>query len=47
MQEMETYFKKIGCEYIHIDVFAYNENAIKFYSKSGYHSRMHNMIKKI
>lgn len=47
MQEMETYFKKAGCKYIRIDVFAYNENAIKFYSKSGYHSRMHNMIKKI
>ena len=47
MQQMEIYFKKEDCEYIHVDVFAYNENAIKFYSKSGYHSRMHNMIKKI
>ena len=46
MQQMEIYFKKEDCEYIRVDVFAYNENAIKFYSKSGYHSRMHNMIKK-
>ena len=47
IQQMAVYFKKHGCEYIHVDVFAYNENAIKFYSKLSYHSRMHNMIKKI
>lgn len=47
MNKMEQYFKKEGCEYIHIDVFAYNKNAINFYNKQGYHNRMHNMIKKI
>ncbi|MDY3934436.1 MAG: GNAT family N-acetyltransferase [Bacilli bacterium] len=47
MNKMENYFIKEGCKYIHIDVFAYNENAIKFYNKQGYHNRMHNMIKKI
>ena len=47
MNKKKNYFIKEGCKYIHIDVFAYNENAIKFYNKQGYHNRMHNMIKKI
>ena len=47
MNKMEEYFKSLGCENIHVDVLAYNENAIDFYSKKGYHSRMLNMIKKI
>lgn len=38
-QKMEDYFKSINCEYISIDVFAYNENAIKFYANCGYHPR--------
>ena len=47
MDKMEEYFKSIGCEYISVDVFAYNENAIKFYDKQGYHPRMYIDIKKI
>lgn len=47
MNKMEEYLKSFGCEYIHVDVFAYNEIAIDFYSKKGYHARMFNMIKKI
>ena len=47
MNKMEEYFKSIDCEYVHVDVFGYNENGIKFYEKSGYHTRMLNMIKKI
>ena len=47
MQKMETYLKSIGCEYIFIDVFAYNENAIKFYEKQGYHTRGLTDIKKL
>lgn len=47
MNKMEEYFKSVGCEYVLVDVFAYNENAIKFYDKKGYHSRMHTNIKKI
>lgn len=47
MNKMEEYFKSVGCEYALVDVFAYNENAIKFYDKKGYHSRMHTNIKKI
>lgn len=47
MKNMEDYFKSVGCEYILVDVFAYNENAIKFYDKCGYHPRMYTNIKKI
>ncbi len=47
MNKMEEYFKSVGCEYILVDVFAYNENGIKFYDKQGYHPRMHVGIKKI
>ena len=47
ISKLEEYFKSVGCEYILVDVFAYNENAIKFYDKKGYHFRMHTKIKKI
>jgi ribosomal protein S18 acetylase RimI-like enzyme len=47
MNKMEDYFKSQGCEYVLIDVFAYNENAINFYDKQGYHHRMHVDIKKL
>ena len=47
MERMEKYFKSKGCEYILIDVFGYNDNAIKFYYKQGYHARMLTTIKKI
>ena len=47
MEKLENHFKSCGCEYILVDVFAYNENAIKFYDKLGYHPRMYIDIKKI
>ena len=47
MEKMEAYFKEMGCEYVHVDVFAYNRNAIDFYSRRGYHPRMYNDIKKL
>ena len=47
MQKMEEYFKSIGCEYVFIDVFAYNDLAINFYNKQGYHPRMLIDIKKL
>lgn len=47
IKKMEEYFKQINCEYISIDVFAYNKNAIKFYEKQGYHTRGLIDIKKI
>ena len=47
MNKMEDYFKSIDCEYIIVDVFAYNKNGINFYEKQGYHPRMYTEIKKI
>ena len=47
LNKMEEYFKSINCEYILIDVFAYNDNAIDFYNKNKYHNRMNTVIKKI
>ena len=47
MQVMEKYFKSIECEYISIEVFAYNKNAIRFYESEGYHTRCLMDIKKI
>ncbi|MBQ9014058.1 MAG: GNAT family N-acetyltransferase [Bacilli bacterium] len=47
MNKMEEYFKSVGCEYIKVDVFAYNKNGINFYNKMGYHTRMYTNIKKI
>lgn len=47
ISKMEEYFKSVGCEYVLVDVFAYNDNAIKFYSNYGYHHRMHIDIKKL
>ena len=44
---MEDYFVLQECEFILVDVFFYNDNAIKFYSKNGYHPRMITNIKKI
>ena len=45
--KMEEYFKSMACEYVLVDVFAYNDNAINFYNKKGYHPRMYRDIKKI
>lgn len=47
INRIEEYFKSVGCEYVIVDVFAYNEGAIKFYNKNGYHARMYTNIKKI
>lgn len=47
MNKMEEYFKSMSCEYVMVDVFAYNENAINFYEKNGYHPRMITDIKKL
>lgn len=46
MNKIEEYFKSVGCEYIIVDVFAYNKNGIIFYGKQGYHPRMCTEIKK-
>ena len=47
IKRMEEYFKNVGCEYILVDIFGYNDNALKFYYKQGFHPRMLTTIKKI
>ncbi len=47
LKKIEEYFKSQNCEYVLIDVFAYNDGAINFYNKNGYHARMITDIKKI
>ena len=47
ISKMENYLKSIGCEYINIEVFAYNKHAIDFYTKGNYHARCIDMIKKV
>lgn len=47
IDKIEAYFKSKDCEYVLVDVFAYNENAINFYNKKGYYPRMYTEIKKI
>lgn len=47
INKLENYFKEMKCEYIIVDVFAYNKNAIEFYNKNNYHHRMYVDIKKI
>ena len=47
MKKMEDYFRSIDCEYVVIDVFAYNEMGINFYNKQGYHTRGLIDIKKL
>ena len=44
LYEMKEYLKSNGCEKILIGVFGYNENAIRFYKKNGFHTRMIDMI---
>lgn len=45
LEEMTKYLKDNSCKDILIEVFGYNENAIKFYEKNGYHARLIDMIK--
>ena len=47
INKIEEYFKNNDCEYSLVDVFAYNDNAIKFYDKKSYHPRMYTDIKKL
>lgn len=46
LERMEQYLKSQGCEDILIGVYEYNENAIKFYEKNGYHTILKEMTKK-
>ena len=47
LNKMEYYFKSIGCEYCHIDVFEPNEIGKNFYLKNNYTTRMRSLSKKL
>ena len=47
INKLEAYFKDNNCEYVLVDVFAYNEKGINFYNNNGYHSRMDTKIKSL
>ncbi|MBE5806558.1 MAG: GNAT family N-acetyltransferase [Clostridiales bacterium] len=47
INKMEEYFNSIGCEYVSVDVFAYNEIGMNFYNKKGYNPRMKTLMKKL
>lgn len=47
LNKIESYFNSINCEFVMLDVFAYNNNAREFYEHKGYQERMLTLIKKI
>lgn len=47
MIEMEAYLKSRGCEYVHLGVFAFNENAHEMYEHLGYKDKGIDMMKKL
>ena len=47
LDKITEYFKENNCKDILIAVFAYNEDAIRFYEKNNYHTRMIEMTRKI
>lgn len=47
INKMEEYFKSVGCKYVIVEVFVYNDIGKNFYNKKDYHARMETMIKKI
>ena len=47
IDKLEEYFKQEKCEWVKVDIFAYNDNAIKFYYHNNYHPRMLVGMKKL
>ena len=47
IEKIEDYFIEQNCEYVLLDVFAYNNRALEFYDRNGYHPRMIVDIKKL
>ncbi len=47
LNSMENYLKSVGCKDILLAVFGYNDRAIKFYQRNGYHVRVIDMTKGI
>ena len=47
IEKMEDYFKSEGCLYTLVDIFAYNDQGMKFYFREQYHLRMVTGIKRL
>lgn len=47
LNEIENHLKNVGCKDILLNVFGYNDSAIKFYKNNKYEDRLIEMIKKI
>ena len=47
LQAMEDFFKKHECEYICVDVFAPNRNAVRFYQSNCFEPRNIEMYKRL
>lgn len=47
MTKIEAFFMEHGCEFVAVNVFAPNENAIRFYEKTGYAPRNIELYKRI
>ena len=47
LQTMEDYFKSINCQFVQLEVFAYNESAKRFYFNNHYKERMITLFKKL
>jgi len=47
IEKIEDYFIEQNCEYVLLDVFAYNNRALEFYDRNGYHPRMILDVKKL
>lgn len=45
LKEMEKYLKSVGCIDVLLGVLSYNEDAIEFYKKNGYHMHTIDMVK--
>lgn len=45
LKEMEKYLKSLGCIDVLLGVLSYNEDAIEFYKKNGYHMHTIDMVK--
>lgn len=45
LEKIEEYLHSMNCQSILIEVFGYNEGAISFYNKKGYHTRVVEVIK--
>ena len=47
IEKIEAYFKNLGCQYCHVDVFEPNAIGRKFYAKNGYTERLISLSKRI